>query len=370
MAGGARWEWKPLSSLDPSDDRPRRGASRRRGAGAPAADRQALVRRRAVAGAAGLAVLILLLYAVKGCMDARAERAFKDYVRDVGGLVQDSREQSDGLFALLREPGDQSPVDLENSVNGFRVQADQVIERARDADHPDELSSAQRFLVDALELRRDGLAEVARELPSALGDQGRREAAARIAADMQVFLASDVLYDRRVVPALRGKLAEERLLDEVSIPTSRFLSDLSWLRPATVAQRVAQIRGGAEPAAPGLHGTGLGTVTVGGQTLAPGGPARISLAPGLAFAVQVQNQGTAAERDVNVTVSISGGGAPIELEGSVDEIPPGGSKTVTIPLPEPPPTDRPLTIRVAVAPVPGEKKVDNNRGSFMAVFSR
>ena len=357
-----------MSFLDPSDDRPRQGAQRRARSAAPAADRQALLRRRAVAGAAGLAVVLALLFALKGCLNARKERAFKDYVRDVDALVQESRQQSDGFFALLRQPGNQSPVDLQHSVNGFRVQADQVVERAQDADRPDEFAPAQRFLVDSLEFRRDGLRGIARELPAALGDQERREPTARIAGHMQAFLVSHVLYDRRVVPALRAPLVEERLLHQVTVPASRFLPDLSWLRPATVAQRIGQIRGGGEAAGPGPHGTGLGTVTVGGQTLNAGAPARVAVAPNLAFAVQVHNQGGSPESDVAVTVAITGAGNPIELEATIDQLPTGGSKTVMIPLPQAPPAGRPVTVNVAVAPVPGERKVDNNRGSFPVVF--
>ena len=323
-----------------------------------------------MAGALGLAAVIGLLFAVKGCLNARKERALKDYVRDVDALVQESRQQSSGFFTLLGEPGDQSPVDLQNSVNGFRVQAEQLVERAGDLDPPDELSRANRFLVDALEFRRDGLAAVGRDLLSALGDEGRREAAGRIATNMQDFLVSDALYARRVVPALRRPLAEEGVLAEVTIPTSRFLTDLEWLRPSTVEERIAKVRGGGKATTPGPHGTGLGTVTAGGQTLSPGGTAQIPAAPGLAFSVQVQNQGQSVERDVVVRVSVMGAGRPIEVERRVDEIAGGASKTVAVPLAEAPPTGRRLTINVAVAPVPGEEKVDNNRATFSAVFTR
>ena len=65
---------------------------------------------------------------------------------------------------------------------------------------PDEVSSAQENLLDALELRRDGLAAVANALPGALADEERRESTGDIAAMMQVFLASDVLLKYRFRP--------------------------------------------------------------------------------------------------------------------------------------------------------------------------
>ena len=92
---------------------------------------------------------------------------------------------------------------------------------------------------------------------------------------MRNFLASDVLYTERVVPQLRAP-AEKRGARRTrwTIPKSHFLTDLGWLSATTVADRIGRIRGGGGGTAttPGLHGTGLGTVTVkpGGQTLAGG----------------------------------------------------------------------------------------------------
>ena len=79
--------------------------------------------RRAVAAGAGILVLVLLVFGFRGCLDARKERALKDYVRDVGALVQESDQQSEALFDLLRDPGDANDVDIQNQLNTFRNQA-------------------------------------------------------------------------------------------------------------------------------------------------------------------------------------------------------------------------------------------------------
>jgi hypothetical protein len=224
-----------------------------------------------------------------------------------------------------------------------------------------------------LELRRDGIAGTARELPTALGDRNQDEATGRIARYMQDFIASDVLYTERVVPNLRGPTKKEGLLDEVTIPQSRFLTDLGWLSPTTVGDRIGRIRGGGGGTAttPGIHGTGLGTVTVkpGGQTLASGGAVEIKATPNLSFDVQVMNQGENDETDVPVKVSISGAGKPIVVQQRLDSIAAGQSKTVSIPLAATPPTGRPVTINVEILPVPGEKNTDNNKQEFAAVFT-
>lgn len=362
-----------MSFFDEREDRPR-GAARRAPRG-PGTDSQTLLIRRVIAGVAGLVVLLLLVFAVRGCLQGRKEQALKDYTRDVAALVQESDQQSRSLFELLGRPGNQSPIELQNASNGLRSDAAQLVDRAQDTDHPGEVDAAHRYLTETLEFRRDGIGAVARDLRTALGDTGRSVAASRIAAQMQNFLASDVIYSQKVIPNLQRPLHDEGVLDEVDVPRSRFLPDIEWLSPTTVADRIARIRGGGPAegaAAPGLHGTGLGTVTVtpAGTALTEGGAAQIPASEDLGFDVQVQNQGENEERDVTVKVSITGAGAPIEREERLDRIGAGEAATVKIPLADVPPTGRPVTIRVEIETVPGEKKTDNNKGSFPAVFSR
>jgi hypothetical protein len=147
--------------------------------------------------------------------------------------------------------------------------------------------------------------------------------------------------------------------------------------PATVADRIGRIGSGESggssgPVAPGLHGTGLGTVQVqpGGITLNEGGATQIKAAPNLSLDVQVANQGENDEKNVTVKVAIRGAGKPIELEEKLPAIAAGQTKTVSVPLSSTPPAGQPVTIRVEIAGVPGEKKTDNNKGSFPAVFSK
>jgi hypothetical protein len=225
-----------------------------------------------------------------------------------------------------------------------------------------------------LELRRDGIAGVAQELPTALGDAGQQTAASKIAVYMRNFLASDVLYTEKVVPALHKPAKKQGLAGELQVPKSHFITDLGWLSASTVSDRIGRIRSGgsAGPASPGIHGTGLGTVTVkpGGQTLTQGGAVDIKSSPNLSFDVQVMDQGENDETNIPVKVTISGAGKPIVVQAQLPTISAGQSKTVSIPLAASPPTGRPVTITVQLAGVPGEKNLDNNKGTFAAVFTQ
>jgi hypothetical protein len=322
---------------------------------------------------AGLLVLILLVLGVRGCVNARQDRAMKDYVRNVSDLTSESKQQSKAFFGLLNGPGGRNqPVEVQNSLNGFRVQSAQLVDRASALSHPGEAGSAHDALVETLEFRRNGLAAIADALPTALGDQNRREGTDKVTQQMQSLLASDVAYTQRFVPGLRKALRDDKLLAEVRIPASQFVPNVQWLQPSFVAQKVGALRSGKNGAAasPGLHGTGLGTVSLGGQALTPGGSVSIKLSNQLKADIQVANQGQNTETDVNVKVTIGKGADAINAEQPLATIAAGETKTVTLTIGEQPPTGQNVPVTVDIAPVPGEKKTDNNKQTYTVIFTR
>jgi hypothetical protein len=327
--------------------------------------------RRTIAIGAGLLVFILLVLLFRGCLDARQERAMEDYVRDTNELIDLSKAESRALFDILRAPsGDEQAVDRQNQANSLRVDSATLSDRARDLDVPDELSGAHDYFQEALDLRRDALNVVADELPGALAEEERRESTSRIAEMMRVFLASDVLLISRYRPEVVDALADAEVSAE---PAGRgaltFVEDIDWVNPDFVADEIAGIRGSDGTAAPGLHGNGLGTVSLAGVALTPGGSATVPLAQDAAFDVEVVNQGDSTETDVRVTVTVGGGGDSLEAEETIDEIAAGEAKVVTIPLSEQPPTGQNVGITVRVEPVDGEEVTDNNEAEFTVIFT-
>ena len=77
----------------------------------------------------------------------------------------------------------------------------------------------------------------------------------------------------------------------------------------------------------------------------------------------VQNQGTADETEVTVSVSVDGGSA---LEQSIPEIAAGSTGTASIPL-TPAPTGE-VTLDVSVDAVPGESVTTNNEATYTVSF--
>jgi len=94
--------------------------------------------RRTIAIGGGLLLFILLVLGVRGCLDARKERAMEDYVRGAKELVQLSKAESSQLFDTLGAGENRNQdVDRQNQVNALRVEAATLSDRARDLDVPD-----------------------------------------------------------------------------------------------------------------------------------------------------------------------------------------------------------------------------------------
>jgi hypothetical protein len=353
-------EAPPRQEAPPAGPRPTRPERPGRPSGP---ERRAVMRRRLFALVAGVALLAVLVVATRGCLDARADRAYTDYARDVAALSDESLQQSESLFEVLRGGGEEA-VELQNNVNGFRTRAEQLVDRAEALDPPERMASVNRFVELSLEFRRDGLAGIATELPVALGEEDRDAATARIARDMRDFLVSDVLFAERVAPELRERLAERDLAPESDVPRGDFLPAIDWLEEKTVSERLSSLR----EVGPGARGLALGVVTAGGETLNESSPTQVSAAQDLSFSVQIQNQGAVPEEQVEVSVAVTGGAAPLTVERTLETIPAGGSETAELPLADTPPTGKPVTVKIAVRSAEGEARTDDNESSYPATF--
>ena len=350
-------------------------------AGGVAADPATVRNRRIVAFGFVLLFVILLAFLVNSCLDTRAENRLKDYNRDVGAVVGRSDREVGRPFFDLMSQGGQAANELEQSISSLRNRADDHVQEAEGFDVPDELRTAQRDLLLALDMRAAGLEKIAGQVRTALVQDGGDEAAAateQIAAQMQQFLSSDVIYDARVAPAI-DQVLDEKEIGGQTIANSQFLPSLEWLDPEVVADRLGAEGGGGdggsgdsgEPA-PGLHGHGLVSTRVGDLALEPGETAnRIPAGSDIAFDVEFANQGENPERNVPVRVRIRGQGIKtISAVRRVEQTQPGENATASVPLRQAPPIGTPVTIEVSVEKVPGEEKVDNNRQTYTAIFTR
>lgn len=329
--------------------------------------RQVMV-RRVIALAVGALIVILLLLAVKGCLNARTQRGFENYASDLESIATQSNQLSADFFArLTNPPKGEDELTLEAQIASDRGNAEALLQRVNALDTPDELSDAQAELTQAFELRRDALADIATQIPNALGNDGRTEAIAQIAADMRAFLASDVLY-ARARASIETELTDQGV--DSKVPESQFLPEpverwLDDLQLTTVLSAFATNAG----ATSGVHGLAVLSTSINKTPLTADAENSVSLgtnAPELT--VEVQNQGDQAESDVTVAYTLSGSAAPIEGQAEPIKLDAQGIRNVTIALDTTPDKGVPLTLEVEVLPVPGEQVVDNNKFTYTVTF--
>jgi hypothetical protein len=327
--------------------------------------------RRALALAAGVIVLILLVFGVKGCLDSRADSALKDYNRDINAVVTDSNQRvSAPLFDQLSNGG--SVNTMVQNVRQLRVNAEENFRRARALSAPGDMAEAQRHALVALSLISEGVGKIADDLPQISGSQKRR-AAERIAGSMRTFLASDVVFSQRVDPYIKEVLDDHDIQGQ-AIVASQFLPDDTWLSPSTVGDRLGVAGAGTSTgggSCASVCGHGLTSVEIGGVTLQPNGSNTVRLPTTPAFTVDFQNQGQSDEFDVPVRVSISAAGLKtITAQKRVDETKAGQPASTQIRLTTLPPLNRPVRVRATVAPVSGEKTTSNNTQAYTVTFTR
>jgi hypothetical protein len=328
--------------------------------------RQIMV-RRAVGVGVVILILILLVVGIKGCLNARKERGFENYVRDLNAIAAQSKQLSEDFFNRLSDPGNLTPLSFEAEIKSYRGSAESLADRVESLDTPDELKGAQTELELAFQLRRDALTGISDNISTALGTQGRSDAVNAIADYMRYFLASDVLYQLARVQI--DAVLEDEGIDEKA-PESIFLTDPErWLDSLQVTSALAQVSGDKQ-ATSGTHGLALYQTIVkpGDVNLDPTSPATISGGGPPQIDVEVQNQGDTEETEVGVSFELTGGAQTISGDTTIPRIAAGGIQTANLPIDPAPDTGQQLTLEITVTPVPGEQIADNNRSTYQITF--
>jgi hypothetical protein len=329
-----------------------------------------MVRRRAAAGI-GVVLLIVIILLVNGCLKGQKTQELKDYNREVSTLAQEFDERvSRPLFSALTGAGAKSALNVEVQVNQLRLQAQDLASRAKKLSAPSAMSGAERNVELAWDLRSEAVTKVAALLPTALGGQGK-QAVAQIAGDMEIFLASDVVYSQRVAPLIGQELAGGGV-HGLTTASSRSLPNVGWLDPETVEARITGKSAAAqkEEATSGTHGSALIGASVGANTLA-GEPTlnHVSGGPNPTFTVNVENGGESSETNVKVNAVVTAGGKQFKASHAIEKIEPGKTVSVDVPV-----TGVPLgeaaKVELNVEKVPGESNTENNKGTFLAVFAK
>ena len=325
--------------------------------------------RRLIAAGIALVVLIVIVVVVSGCVKSAHSEALKNYNRDVSRIATESDEQvSAPLFSTLTDAASKSAVSVQVQVNQLLLQAQNLATSAKNLNAPGAMASAQRDLTLVMNLRAEGLTKIAAQLPSALSGQGT-QASTLIAGDMEIFLASDVIYSQRVVPLIQQALNANGITG-LTTEASRFLPNLTWLEPAGVLSHMTGQASASSSTglAPGTHGSALLGVSVGTTALQPeptlnhiGGGANPT------FTVNVEDSGENPETDVKVAVTVTAAGKQYKASKVIDSAQPGSKYNVEVSVAGVP-QGVAAKVEAYVEPVPGETDLENNKATFLAIF--
>ncbi|MFL5823728.1 MAG: hypothetical protein ACJ764_09840 [Solirubrobacteraceae bacterium] len=370
---------EPSSQARPR--RPAAGRGRRTpggggGAGGPRGpggrSEQAVRTRRLVALAALIVVLILIVIGVHSCQVSQANSDLRNYTVNVSSLIQSSNQTSHQFFGLLSSgQGPSNSSNLQSQVDEARLTAETQLNKAKGLDAPGQLQTAQADLVRAMQMRADGIADIAQHLPAALQPQTSASAVEMIGADMARFYASDVLYKDYTLPML------VKALHDAGIPAGgpngepinegQFLPDVQWLLPTFIASELKAPAPGTKSGkvAPGTHGHQLSSVSVGSTTLQTGSTNTVPAQPAPTFTLSFSNSGSNDETGVVCKVTVGGSG--ISGQSVVPRTAAGQSYTCKVTLSSSPPPGA-YTVTATVEAVPGEKNASNNTQSFPVTF--
>jgi hypothetical protein len=335
----------------------------RRRVGGPQRRRQQYLVRRLIGVGVGLAFLILIVIAFRGCLEARSDRALRNYTSNVATIMQQSEQGGKDFFEVLNSPSGSSPLDVKNQVLAQRDNSSTLLDRADGLDVPGQMDDAQSAVILALTLRRDALSAIAENVGQAAARTETTNAISTISKAMGSLYASDVLWTQIGAPEMKTVLQDENV-DAPALPTGTFMpaNATDFLDQTTLVTKLNAITG-ATPTTGGTHGLQLLQTDVGGTTLTPDTTNTVP-SDSQEIAIQVENSGDSDETGISVVATLAGQ----QLNGQLQALSAGETGTVKIPLTSTPAPGTDATLEVVVQPVPGEQITENNQSTYTLVF--
>jgi hypothetical protein len=353
------------------------GGGRRppRSGGRGPADEHAIRIRRGVAAVALLVVVVLVAVGVHSCQVSQQNSALRNYSDGVASIVRASNQTGAQLFSVLSSgQGASNGQNLASSIDEARLSAENQLGRAQALSVPDPAKGAQEDLLLALQMRRDGIANIAQQIQPALQSSTATAAVNQIAAEMARLYASDVLYKDYSLPAIAAALHGAGIavggINGEPVVTGQFVPNVQWLTPSFVAQQLhtsytpTGTTGGGK-IAPGTHGHELDSVSAGGTTLDSGSTNTIPANPAPTFTLTFTNSGQNNETNVVCKVTLSG--SSDSGQTTVPQTTAGQQATCQVPLGSAP-SPGSHTLTATIEPVPGEKDTSNNTQTFPVTF--
>jgi hypothetical protein len=341
---------------------------------------QGLIPMLRLAGLIAFLILavVLLVVGVRSCASSGKHARYEGYIQDVRGIARRNDQISKDLNAALSATGIKE-TDLEAKINGLAAQEQQEVATASKMNPPGPLRVEHDHLIEVLKLRSSGLSRLADAFrQTATAKASNSAVSGRLISDQALLLvASDVNWDFYFREPTQLELRNQGITDIGAVPDSNIILNPELAGTQAMTQVWLRVHGAATGGGTtsGKHGSALVSVTAlpDGKRLDPNGAAsdnQITASTDLAFQVAVTDSGDFQEFNIQVTLTILRSPNPIVLKKKIDVINAGETKKVTF-------TNInltglfgvPTTIKVDVAPVPGEKTTSNNSAEYKVIFS-
>ncbi len=323
--------------------------------------------RRAVGLGALLIIVLLIALGIHSCDVSSTNSALQNYTTQVSSLNARSTQTGSRLFAdLSRAVSAGSPTAVQNQIDQELSNAQAQLKEAQNMSVPDQVKGGNQKFLLALQMRADGISNIANDIQPALGTSATQDDINKIAAQTARFYASDVLYKQYAAPAITGAVNAAGVRFS-PLNGGQFLPDVQWLVPSYIATQlhVAGAAASTTKPAPGVHGHKLDSVSVGGTTLTPGGTATVPANPPPTFTLTFTNTGT--DKETNIVCKVTVNGTGVTGQAIVPQDSPGQQSTCNVKLGATPPAGA-QTVIAQIERVPGEKSVVRNSQTFAITF--
>jgi len=323
--------------------------------------------------AIAIAIVVAFVFWVGACQGKSKHDEYASYAAKVRTLAQSSNALGAAFQTKFTSTLKQS--DFESLLQQYAQQEQQEYDQAQQIRAPGPLRQIHQRLVDALELRAKGFAA----LGDAMTQWNSRSSASTastteaLATQGELLVASDVDWEQLyVIPATQELKALG--VTGVVIPKSAIAPNTDLVSARSFGLLLDRLTGASTGGTPsGKHGDALVSVVAnpGSTALSTATATTIKVSADLAFAATVQDSGNFEETDVVVHLTITAGSSTIKRTQTIPAIVAGQQQTATFSnfnLPTAAFGNK-ATIKVDVAPVPGETNVANNTATYTVFFT-
>ncbi len=319
-------------------------------------------------------IVVVLVLWVQSCRGAAKHDTYASYIDRARAIGHASDQIGDEVQRKLTTPGIKRDA-LVSSLEGYASSQDQALTDAESIRPPGPLRTEHSHLIDALQLRAQGLHALARGFAQASVKTATKDGET-LSQQAQMLTASDVVWNVFFYDATKQELTRQSITG-VNVPQSSFFPNPE-LAGTTSMVRLVQGFGGASTG--GQQSTGscpCGDELVSvealpqGITLTTSQPNTVKATTDLAFRATVKNSGNVQETQVPVTLTIGTGPTAIVKHQTITLIDPGTTTTVTFKGFNLPASmfGAKEQLKVEVAPVSNETRTQNNSATYDVFFS-